>query len=95
MNCHNDNKEIKSKHSHGSMRHMLHMIICCGLPIAIVFMLPVIGGISPGIAGILRKIVPFLCPIMMISMIPMMLGMNKDKKSQNPKKIIEDKKTMY
>jgi hypothetical protein len=69
MNCHEDNK---GKHS--PLKHMLHMVICCGLPIVIIGLLPFISKFSPGSGRMLGFIVPFLCPIMMIGMLPMMLG---------------------
>jgi hypothetical protein len=77
MNCHGDNKGKQGNHKHNPLKHMLHMILCCGLPIVVVGFLPLISKISPGTAGFVSKIVPFLCPLMMIGMLPMMLGGNK------------------
>ncbi len=77
MNCHGDNKEEQGTHKHSPLKHMLHMAICCGLPIVIVGLLPFISRINPNVAGIIGKIVPFLCPIMMIAMMSMMFGGNK------------------
>lgn len=48
--------------------HMLHMILCCGLPLLILLVLPLFG-----YSGILQRIVPFICPVMMLLMIPMMM----------------------
>lgn len=80
MNCHGDNKEKQGNqenHDHSPLKHMLHMIICCGLPIVILALLPVISRVSPSAGSVIGKIVPFLCPLMMIMMIPMMMGSNK------------------
>lgn len=77
MNCHGNNKENHKGHNHSPLKHMLHMILCCGLPIVIVGFLPLISRISPNAGSFVTKIVPFLCPIMMIGMIPMMFGGNK------------------
>lgn len=77
MNCHGDNKGKDGTHKHNPLKHMLHIVICCGLPIVVVGLLPLISRISPSASGIIAKIVPFLCPIMMIAMIPMMFGGNK------------------
>ena len=78
MNCHDDNKGKQEAHKHKPLKHMLHMVVCCGLPIVIIGFLPLIARYSPATGGILWKIAPFLCPIMMIFMLPMML--RKDKK---------------
>ena len=77
MNCHEDNKEKQGAQKHSPLKHMLHMVLCCGLPIVIIGALPLITRFSPGAAGILGKIAPFLCPIMMISMMVMMSKGNK------------------
>lgn len=77
MNCHGSKKGKKRNNDHSPIRHMLHMVLCCGLPIIIVALLPVISKISPGMANIVSGIVPFLCPLMMLVMIPMMFGGNK------------------
>ncbi|MEQ8198210.1 MAG: hypothetical protein ABRQ27_09425 [Clostridiaceae bacterium] len=81
MNCHENKKDTKNQsgHKHSPLKHMLHMVLCCGLPILILFVLPFITRINPSVGGFLLKIVPFICPIMMISMIPMMMGMGKEK----------------
>ncbi|KAJ49891.1 hypothetical protein BD780_001258 [Clostridium tetanomorphum] len=92
MNCHGDNKGNKKNHS--MLKHMLHMILCCGLPIVIVGFLPLIAKASPGAAGIVASIVPFICPIMMVSMIVMMFRGNKggsccnNSKEENNKEIV-------
>lgn len=81
MNCHGGNKGKQGGHKHSPLKHMMHMIICCGLPIVIVGLLPLISRISPGAANFVSRIVPFLCPLMMIGMIPMMMsGMGDNKK---------------
>lgn len=82
MNCHEDNKDNKDnqgKHKHSPLKHMLHMVLCCGLPIVLLGFLPLITRFSPGAGSVLAKIVPFLCPIMMIPMVIMMMGGNKKK----------------
>ncbi|HYE84457.1 MAG TPA: hypothetical protein VEG39_20130 [Clostridia bacterium] len=78
MNCHEENKEKQVSYKHSPLKHMLHMAICCGLPIIIIGALPLITRFSPGAAGILGKIAPFLCPIMMLAMLPMMFRGHKD-----------------
>lgn len=50
-------------------KHFFHMILCCGIPIVILLMLPFIARVSPWGAGILGLIAPFICPLMMGGMI--------------------------
>jgi hypothetical protein len=57
------------------------MVLCCGLPVVIIGLLPFISKFSPGSGKFLAVIAPFICPIMMIGMIPMMLGGRGQKKS--------------
>lgn len=77
MNCHGDNKKNQGNHNHSPLKHILHMILCCGLPIVIIGFLPLISRYSLNAGSLLGKIAPFLCPIMMILMIPMMFGSSK------------------
>lgn len=100
----NFQEEKHVKHSagkHSPIKHLLHMILCCGLPILVIGLLPVISRFSPGASGVLARIAPFICPIMMLSMLPMMLGGNKessccDNKNNNvnEEKSLEIKKTI-
>jgi len=77
MNFHEDNKGNQGTHKHSPLKHMLHMILCCGLPIVIVGFLPLITRFSPSTGSVIGRLVPFLCPLMMFAMIPMMFGGNK------------------
>jgi hypothetical protein len=79
MKCHGENKGNKGKHKHNPMKHMLHMLLCCGLPMIIVALLPLITKLSPGTAGFIGKVIPFLCPIMMVGMMFSMVGGSKEK----------------
>lgn len=72
-------KSDQSNHGHSPMKHMLHMILCCGLPVLIILLLPAIAGFSPAIAAGLGLIAPFICPVMMGGMVFMMF--RKDKHS--------------
>jgi hypothetical protein len=79
MNCHGNNQEKQGNHKHSPLKHMLHMVLCCGLPIVIIGLLPVISRFSPGVSRILGVIAPFICPIMMVGMMGMMFRGNKRK----------------
>ncbi len=68
----NFKSKIKGKKEHSPIRHMLHMVLCCGLPVVILSFLPVIYRVSPALAGLLGMIAPFICPIMMGLMMFMM-----------------------
>ncbi|NMM63323.1 hypothetical protein HBE96_11665 [Clostridium sp. P21] len=83
MNCHGDKK---GTHKHNPLKHMMHMILCCGLPIIIIGLLPIITKLSPNTGSVIGKITPFLCPIMMVFMIPMMIGKNKKESCCDSKK---------
>ncbi len=72
-----EKKEGHSNHSHNPMKHMLHMVLCCGIPIVILFALPFVATVSPAIAGILGFIAPFICPVMMGGMMFMMFRKEK------------------
>jgi hypothetical protein len=77
MNCHEDHKGKQGAQKHSPMKQMLHMVFCCGLPIVIIGLLPLISRFSSSGGGVITRIVPFLCPIMMLFMLPMMFGSNK------------------
>jgi hypothetical protein len=77
MNLFKSNKGEHKSHGHSPMKHMLHMIVCCGLPIIIIFALPFVARYSVGAASILGFIAPFICPVMMGGMLLMMLGRKK------------------
>ena len=80
MNCFNDNKHNNSKSnksSHNHMSHMWMMVLCCGAPVLLIILLPVLSGSYPGFKSFLTGVIPFLCPLMMLFMIPMMLKNNK------------------
>ena len=76
MNFSKRNKD-NNNHGHSPKKHMLHMVLCCGLPVLIILMLPFVARFSPAAAGILGVIAPFICPIMMVGMMYMMFGKKK------------------
>ena len=88
MNCcdHNSNdsngNDKKNKHAHkGHMSHMWMMALCCGAPLILLFVVFLFGASFPALKVGLISVLPFICPIMMIGMIPMML--RKDKHDDN------------
>lgn len=87
MNCHgkNTNRSNENGNGHkGHLSHMLMMALCCGAPVIIILMVPLIGKIGgSGVSKVLLGIAPFLCPLMMVFMILMMFKGNKDKGSDS------------
>lgn len=77
MQCcnHNHNQNQKKGKGHSPLGHALMMILCCGLPIILIWLLPSIVSVFPAAVG-LSAIIPFLCPIMMIPMLFMMFKGN-------------------
>lgn len=72
---------------HGPIKHLIHMIVCCGLPVIIIISLPFISRYSPALSGILGIIAPFICPVMMGGMM-FMIFRNKDKNCCKEEKVI-------
>ena len=83
MNCHEDKNGMKGDHKHSPLKHVLHMAICCGLPIGIILLLPFIARVNPGASRILGIIAPFICPVMMIGMFGMMSRGNRKSNSDD------------
>lgn len=87
MKCHgNKNGEDKK---HNPIKHMLMMVLCCGLPIMIIAALPFLN-ISAGFKAAIGGIAPFICPIIMGLMMVMMFkgkhgGCCSEKKEINNK----------
>lgn len=77
MNCCKNKKNGNKSH----MSHMLMMILCCGAPILLLAIVPLVGIRFKGISTLLTAAAPFMCPLMMLAMIPMMLRGHK--KSEN------------
>lgn len=74
---HVQGNSVKGK---GHMSHIWMMALCCGLPLALLFIIPLFG--VSLFSGALLGIVPLLCPIMMVLMIPMMMRGNRCNREQ-------------
>jgi hypothetical protein len=87
MNCCNsrqDGGDGRERNHRRGMSHMRMMLLCCGAPFLILLLLPAIGSFIPGAGAVIGRILPFLCPLMMLLMLPMMLrGSKRDKNSDN------------
>lgn len=59
---------------HGS--HLWMMVLCCGAPVVLLLLLPLLGS-RFSILGL--GILPFICPLMMLFMMPMMFRKDKAK----------------
>lgn len=85
MNCHgnqnenNVNNEEKGHKGHKS--HMLIMLVCCGAPILLFLVLPLLrgAGYASGATGFLPGLISLICPIMMMGMMFMMMKGNGNK----------------
>ena len=73
----NNHEKKENKGGHSSMKHMLMMALCCGLPILLIAVLPFVKIVNAGFRVTLASIIPFICPLMMLFMIPMMLKHSK------------------
>jgi hypothetical protein len=89
MNCckknENQNDIVNTNQEHiqtDNQKHSCHkshlkmMALCCGIPILLILLLPLLG-----YKGFLLGIIPFICPIMMVLMVPMMMLMGKKENS--------------
>jgi uncharacterized membrane protein YkvI len=89
MNCHgnhdhNSNENGKQNSHKGHLPHMLMMALCCGAPVLLLLLVPLLAKTgSGGLAKIFTAVAPFLCPLMMVFMIPMMFKGSKDKTDKN------------
>jgi hypothetical protein len=86
MNCCNNGGKVKlkkSKRPHKHMSHMWMMVLCCGAPLILLLVISLLGASFSGLKLGLVGILPFICPVMMIAMIPMMLRRGKDTGGHN------------
>lgn len=86
MNCCNNNHDNgeKQKNNHkGHMPHIWMIALCCGAPLIILLLVPIIGNVIPSARNVLISIVPFLCPLIMLLMMPMMHRGNKEKQTMH------------
>ena len=92
MNCHGNNENNGNNnnkgHGHGHdgrkkgpMSHMFMMAICCGAPIILILLIPLLknAGLGTGANGFLSILAFAACPIMMMVMMPMMMKGHKNK----------------
>lgn len=77
-------------HHKGHKSHLRMMALCCGLPILLVLLLPFIGNMLPGTQGTLARIVPFLCPVLMVFMMFSMMKSNKQVTQSEHNRGVED-----
>lgn len=80
-NKHDNGNKQENKHK-GHMSHMWMMALCCGAPMLLILLIPIIGASMPGLRNTLAAITPFLCPLMMLIMIPMMFRKEKGKEAE-------------
>ncbi|WP_446896963.1 hypothetical protein ACSVC9_07965 [Clostridium sp. LBM24168] len=78
MNCHKSSN-MNNKGGNSGIGHMLIMILCCAIPLILLSFLPFLS-MAPRFKIMLTTIAPFICPIMMVLMIPMMFMNSKKNK---------------
>jgi len=54
------------------------MFLCCGAPILLFVVITLLGTSFSGIKVFLAGVLPFICPIMMLIMMPMMFVKHKE-----------------
>lgn len=74
----NNKENSNNNRSHSSTKHILMMVLCCGLPILLIAVLPLLKIWNSAFGVTLISIIPFLCPLIML---PMMLKSSKRNKS--------------
>lgn len=84
MKCCNENKEGNSiddnkGNKRKGIKAILHLVLCCGLPVLILLVAPFIIKMNPMIGGALTVIAPFICPIMMLFMVSAIFKKSKNK----------------
>jgi hypothetical protein len=57
---------------------MWMMVLCCGAPILLLIVISLLGANFAGLKIALSGALPFICPIMMLIMMPMMFMRNKN-----------------
>lgn len=80
MDCHGENQKHHGENSeklHGHGLHMLLMILCCAIPLILLFALPALKINDPALNRIIASLSLLLCPLMHLIMIPMMLRKDK------------------
>lgn len=89
MNCYkkdSDRQDNAHDHKGRHMSHMLMMILCCGAPLLVLALLPLINRFIPGAANAVYLVVPLLCPLMML---PMLISSFKHEKDGHKQKSLQ------
>lgn len=73
MKCCTSNRNNNHPHS------IWMMVLCCGAPILLLFVISVLGANFIALKAVLTSTLPFLCPAMMLLMIPMMFMKSKER----------------
>lgn len=91
MNCHGGNKDQQNDHGHKShFKHMLMMVLCCAVPIAIILLLPVAGIDNALLKKLLSYSMLLICPLMHVMMIVPLFKKDKKKDDGTPTQQISE-----
>ncbi|MGE4284957.1 MAG: hypothetical protein AB7G87_14785, partial [Clostridia bacterium] len=86
VKCHEtqNNNNNNEGHSHkGHMSHMWLMVLCCAIPLLLLFALPLLKVNNPNLKGLLSGAIFFLCPLLHLLMMPLMFRKDKNKKEDH------------
>lgn len=87
MNCCNRNDRDSENHpKKGRPSHLWMMVLCCGAPLLALLVLFLLGARFPAVSALLLPLVPFLCPVLMVGMIPVMIWKGGHKSDDPPKR---------
>lgn len=83
--CNKDTANQNNHHEHKGrhVSHMLMMALCCGAPLLVLALLPLINRFIPGASNAVYLVIPLLCPLMMLPMLINGFKQEKDDQKLN------------
>jgi hypothetical protein len=81
--CNHEKKDKAEGSGHSHLSHLRMMVICCGAPLLILILIPLIGTNFTALKFILAASVPFLCPALMGGMMLFMFLRSRHRKGED------------